>query len=807
MKSTKLLVLLTCIILSILPFYWLSPGELEMGGDSNRLFLYDPDSYLRASSLYSVEPDGYGQVRPDQVLLPFLFILKLINFYIRSPYILMSLLNSLKLVGSFFFIYLTIREILKNRREKSSDTLIDMAGIVAGLFYTFAPSVGGNMHAALLTHNQVFLNPLVFYLMLRFLLSNKDIYILILLLVTLIFSPNFSLKAPPPPFAFYPLSIMFLIFYIKFFLKKSLPLKKIFFGMILFLGLHAFHTIPVLVYSFDTGSYFNTRLLDATAQQNESLNYFNAVLGLGKVSKNIFYTYSLPELRWMTFAVPFIIILGLLLCKKIHKDLVLIASFFFLTLFLTSANITNIGVELYRKLFYIPGFGMFRVFYGQWQWVYSFFYSILFGYLLCIVFSKLRIKNVIILSVVLVTLFVFSSWTFISGNILKTIHWGSNNMTSIIKMNPDYEQTLGFLKTLPDDGKIINFPFTDYGYQLVAGINSGAYIGVSPTAYLTGKRDFSGYQNISPFAGTFLELIKNKKYHDIQRLLSLLNIKYIFYSSDPKAYKEFFPEFPYSLFLQAIPDSQLLSDFVQVIGNKKIFNRGFYSIYKVDIASYLPHFYIPTSIYSYNNQDNAKGENASFFLDKQEIDPRVAFVERNTCRKVFTEKECIQNALLDAGDMPVITYKRINPVKYKVEVSGARKPFTLVFSDKFHNDWKLYMSNKKVESLPVGESYFNNSINESNHDDIFLNNKTFETISMKSLSEDRHFTVNGYANAWYIKPTDVSEENHYEIIIEMTQQRIFYYSLGISMLSVCVFFGYGLTLIKKKFSSVRLYKG
>ena len=50
----------------------------------------------------------------------------------------------------------------------------------------------------------------------------------------------------------------------------------------------------------------------------------------------------------------------------------LIAIFFFTTLYLSSANITQIAVELYRMLFYIPGFSMFRVFYGQWQWVHAF---------------------------------------------------------------------------------------------------------------------------------------------------------------------------------------------------------------------------------------------------------------------------------------------------------------------------------------------------------------------------------------------------------------------------------------------------
>ena len=367
--NSKILVYTICIILFILPFFWLKPGEVELGGDSNRLFLYDPGSYLQVNGLYSIEPEGLGKLRPDQFMLPFLFALKLLYAFFHSPYILICLLNSLKLVGSFIFIYLIVVEILKNHTEKNKSLFIDIAGMLAGLFYTFSPSVGENMHAALVTHNQVFLNPMIFYLMLRFLLSQQSKYLWFILLTTLIFSPNFSLKAPPPPFSFYPFAFLFRVLYVMVVLKKSLPWKKLFWGLILFLGIHAFHIIPVLANIFDPGSDFNVRAFDAYVNKNEALEYFNATLGLGKVSHQVLYIHSLPELRWTTFAVPFVIILGILLNKKKQGVLVLIAAFFFITLFLVSANITHIGVEFYRKLFYVPGFSMFRVFYGQWQWV------------------------------------------------------------------------------------------------------------------------------------------------------------------------------------------------------------------------------------------------------------------------------------------------------------------------------------------------------------------------------------------------------------------------------------------------------
>lgn len=753
-KRLKIIVIVICVALFLLPFFWFSPGELELGGDSNRLFLYSPVSYLQADSLFSVSPDGVGLVRPDQALLPFLMLLSGVSAAVRSPYILMCLLNSLKMMGSFLFIYLFVIEILKPYRGKDRYGYVDISGIFAGIFYTFAPSVGANMHAALLTHNQVFLNPLILYLLLRFLLTTKDIYLWMTLLVTVMFSPNFSLVAPPAPFAFYPLALTFLVLYTAFVQKKIIPWKKIMIGLCLFVGLHAFHIIPVISYVFDSSSYFHTRIMDATSGRNEALDYFNAVLGLGKVSKNLLYAYEDTNVRWTTFAVPIIIVVGLLWSKKIHRSLLLIITFFFLTLFLISANITGIGLDLYRKLFYIPGFGIFRVFYGQWQWVYTFFYSILFGNLIFIVFSRLRPRYVIGLSVMMVGLFVYSSWRFISGDIFQTVHWGSHNMMSVIQMNPQYDQMLTFMKSLPDDGKIITFPFTDHGYQVVAGLNNGAYIGVSPISYLTGRRDFSGYPSIDPYSETFLRLIKEKKYQSIKELFAILNIRYILFNADPKAYTDSFPAFPYSLFSQVVPDEEALADLVRQLAGRKIFEAGDYHVYEMDKVNFLPHFYV----------------------------------------KGVTQL---------ANHTPTITYKRINPTKYRLDVFDATEPYALVFSDAFNKDWKLYVRKKDREPLPVRETYLDGSIGESFHENIFYDAKTFETLKMSSIPEKQHFIANKYANAWYIRPQDSNKASQYTVIVEMVQQQYFYYGLGISVISLVAFFVYGISIVVKSIHHAR----
>ena len=326
LKKHKLALFIS-IILAIIPFFWLKPGELELGGDSSRLYLYDPLSYLKASSLYSLTPDGMGSLWANQSMLPFLLVLEIFYFISNSPYILTSLLYSLNLVGAFLFMYLIVAEILKNHTKEDKLFLAQAAAILSGLFYTFAPSVGENMHSALIIHNQVFLNPMIFYLMLKFLLSQKSKYLWLMLLTTFIFSPNFSL-AVPALFSFYPLALLFLILYVTLYLKKSLPWKKLGIGIILFLGMHAFHTMPVIMNTFDPGSYYNTRIFDANSIQNEGLNYFNAILPYAMVIRSFFYTYGVPHAQWAIFVGPLIIILGFLISGRKQKDLTLIAIFF-----------------------------------------------------------------------------------------------------------------------------------------------------------------------------------------------------------------------------------------------------------------------------------------------------------------------------------------------------------------------------------------------------------------------------------------------------------------------------------------------
>ncbi len=86
-------------------------------------------------------------------------------------------------------------------------------------------------------------------------------------------------------------------------------------------------------------------------------------------------------------------------------------------------------------------------------------------------------------------------------------------------------------------------------------------------------------------------------------------------------------------------------------------------------------------------------------------------------------------------------------------------------------------------------SYFNNDVIEGKHKNIFLDQTTFETFGQDPIAEETHLQVNGYANAWYIKPSDVYNKEDYELIVEMTSQKLFYGCLllsGTGFLLLCL---------------------
>ncbi|OGH51269.1 MAG: hypothetical protein A3H17_03345 [Candidatus Levybacteria bacterium RIFCSPLOWO2_12_FULL_37_14] len=586
------------LVLFFVPFFWFKPGEMDLGGDSSRLYFYDPLRYLTSQALYAISHSGLGGEGVNYFGIPFFLLLAGLKSILNSPTILIAFIHGLLLSGAFLFCYLIVKQLLFQDEEKRmvgvSPMITEICALIAGLYYVSAPVSILIWNHMLLTDNQIFLNPLIFFLLLRYLLTQNMRYMFVVLGITFLFAPNFSIVGSPAFFAFYPLAFLFLMFYTIYVIRKPLPLKGIAIGVVLFFLLHAFHLAPVIESLLTPGSPTNTGVFSQAARIDSGLGYFNALVPGIKLSISLLglQQMAVPNPFFFVFIVfPAIFILGFLWNKR--KSMLLTGIFFLITLFFVTANITTIGLNFYRLLFHIPGFSMFRIFFGQWMWVYLFFYTLLLGQALLVVIARIKKWQGISLMLFLIGFLIIIAWPFISGKTLQYIHWQTKNVSAIVVMDPEYEKVLSYLRSLPVDGKILSLPLSDPGYQAIKGGNDAAYEGPSTITYLAGRNEFMGFVELESFGPSFLQAAREKNYVTIRDMLSMLNVRYIYYNEDPYIYGNNFPGQPYIHVSNFLPGTQQeYKEFIKGLGVKEIKTIGDkYHIYEFDDSSYLPHIY------------------------------------------------------------------------------------------------------------------------------------------------------------------------------------------------------------------------
>ncbi len=591
-----ILPVLISLLLFIIPFFWLRPGEMDLGGDSSRLYFYDPLSYFKNYSFFGVSPSGLGAENIGYFTIPFVLLLFVLKFILQSPTILISAFHGMSLSAGFLACYFIVKELIGNKDFKKE--IIELAALLAGLFYVLSlPPIQG-WDKVLIIHNQFFLNPLIFFLLLKYFKTTNIGYLISILLTTFIFSPNFSFAASPAVFAFYPLTVGFLILYRVIIFKKPIIWKHLIISFVAFVLLQSFHIVPQVISTFSPDSVIYKTVFSNEGKFDRGLSYFVSIASSIKVSINFMGLPQMTELGVESLAYiifPAIILFGYLLNKR--KAMLLTGIFFLIALFFSSANITNVGFDFYKTLFNIPGFSMFRNFYGQWGYVFLFFYTILLGQSLAIVLSQLKRKYSYFLAIFITLFLVIPAWPFINGTLVNKVLWQSKDVKIAMKIDPKYEEMLAFIRGLPD-GKILTLPLTDPGYQIIAGKDGGAYQGPSTISYLTGKQDFAGFDELGRFNGLILDLVREKQFDSLKKVLGLLNIKYIFYNADPKIYDKAFPAFPYEHVKQFLPqDQKSYQKFIKQLSLKQlkaIDNK--YFIYELDDSNYHPILFTTNNI-------------------------------------------------------------------------------------------------------------------------------------------------------------------------------------------------------------------
>ena len=205
-------------------------------------------------------------------------------------------------------------------------------------------------------------------------------------------------------------------------------------------------------------------------------------------------------------------------------------------------------------------------------------------------------------------------------------------------------------------------------------------------------------------------------------------------------------------------------------------------MYETDEQNFLPHFYITNTIITYDNNPKLHPyfESASSFSIQKTSEARSIFIEEQICKKL-SKRICSKEFSSGPSDLPKIQFEKINPTRYRLKVNGAKDRYVLVFSESFHRNWSLFPAYTEPQQKKTLSNYFDGKVTEGVHSNTFLDESTFSTWGKKAIASYRHFQVNGYANAWVVLPEDVGGRDSYSLVVEMTDQRIFYAGLVVSL--------------------------
>ncbi|MDO8660238.1 MAG: hypothetical protein Q7K54_06645 [Candidatus Parcubacteria bacterium] len=680
MKYRFFLPLIISIFLFFAPFFWFKPGEMDLGGDSSRLYFYEPLHYLANQAIYSVSHSGLGGEGLSYFGIPFFLFLTGLKNFLESPTTLIAFVHGFSLSLAFLSCYLIVKQLLtqdENNKERPITLITEICALVAGLYYVSAPVSTLIWSHMLLSDNQIFLNPLIFFLLLKYLLTQNMRYLLVVLGVTFLFAPNFSIAGAPAFFAFYPLAFLFLFLYTVFVARKPLPWKGIVIGIVLFFLLHSFHLAPQIESLLTPGSPVNNLVFSQGAKLDSGLGYFNALAPGIKPSISLLGLHQMLPLNFYSFVFiifPVIFVLGFLWNRR--RTMLLTGVFFLITLFFVTANITTIGLNFYMLLFHIPGFSMFRVFFGQFMWVFLFFYTLLLGQSLLAVLTRIKKWQGISLLVFLIGFLVIIVTPFLSGKTLQYIFWQTKDVSALVDMDPEYEKVLSYLRTLPVDGKILSLPLTDPGYQIVKGENDAGYEGPSTITYIAGRNEFMGFVELESFGPSFLQAVKTRNFAAIRDILAMLNIRYIYYNEDPYIYTDNFPGQPYIHVRSFLPDTQQgYKEFIKDLGVKEIKTiDSKYHIYELDDSSYLPHIYAAGRTAYWGDYL----ENLHIPLSFYGNDKRIAFYDDG---KILERHSGIFNDILfkAKNKSSIFDFFKVKKLPRFVSPTVQQKPFSLLY--------------------------------------------------------------------------------------------------------------------------------
>ena len=188
-------------------------------------------------------------------------------------------------------------------------------------------------------------------------------------------------------------------------------------------------------------------------------------------------------------------------------------------------------------------------------------------------------------------------------------------------------------------------------------------------------------------------------------------------------------------------------------------------------------------IYAVSNHIIVNVDNLISTIESDNYNPREQIII------VADQNKDKQIPIINNDSKPIILYQRINPAKYYIEVENVTQPFWLVFSESYHQGWSAYINYEDIKCKNVEtSSRLKNSKCEDNFE--FFRPNDLTMMHGEHIEDNNHFTVNGYANGWYINPQELGTGENFTATLYFKPQSYFYLGIIISGITFIVCTGY-----------------
>jgi hypothetical protein len=683
---------------------------------------------------------------------------------------------------------------------------------VASFFYAFNLYYTILLHTGLGIFDNVFLFysflPLLFYTVHRYFQEDKIIKSRFIIFYTLI---GFLCFSAIPWFYSFLLFLLLLLclnsilnnpLLYKTIIKKSLIL------IVISLLANSFFIIP-LVYEYLDSSKLNSVVASYSSFQRggfiNQIRFFNWWTFTAKWSGRFFHSfypfYNKVSIIFLLF-VFYLILFKNNLFDKIEGDKkkfsLIFFSLFLLFLFLAKGSQAPFG-EVFNWLFnYFPFFSLLRNPDNKLGSIIIFILSVM---VLITLLKNKRFYHALV-GFFVGFIIIYNIPLFI-GDALVEKNEGLM-FDNLVSISNDYNNIHAILNYKKVDFSILNIPGIRTSSYKIDGESGDGHSGQDLLRRIINK-PLIYLRKLSSNSAESYEVIKNSENN--LNVSKVLNLKYLMLRWDiPELIREKNSESGEISLLELSENIKNSNRYSQITDK----DHGVLDIYKINNNSFLPHLYIPQFIITTSQNFSKLLDIVS--METYNIRSAIYFNKKNVM--VAGEEEAFDPSKLrrEIVVTPIIEFKKINPVKYRVVVHGASKSFPLVFSDSFHDGWRSYLVNYQKNYLnfhavdykildgneddQASNKEFDDFINsgyissfgdlkekniehvkwENNKEVLDYNEKYkidfisknfqgtiqndnldsgsfYETWFTKPIDDNKnHFMVNGYANSWIIDP-------------------------------------------------------